>query len=101
MQVKPSNRNEVAEAVLIELAKLPQWRRIRFIERHFPGRIANDITIQHLHQLDDDSLMALGRFLDLEDTSIVGWPEPGLRIFASHLSSTRGRFSQLKIKGRV
>lgn len=38
----------------------------------------------------------MGRFLDIGKPTSSTWPILGLRIFASHLSSTRGRFSKLK-----
>ena len=90
------DRDALRAAVSHEWAKLPRSRRARVTERISHAAVAGSTSTDLLSCLDDQTLGQLGQFFDVGEPAPAGWSEPGLRIFASHLSSTRGRFVALK-----
>ncbi len=50
----------------------------------------------NLLALDDDQLIDLGEHFEAQETVDASWPEPGLRLFVSHVAGQRGNFGALQ-----
>ncbi len=94
--ISQNERTVITDAVLEHLRGLEPFRRRRLKDRLLPDRPGQQLDREALSALDGETLKALGRFLNVGDPQIAGWPKAGLRIFASHVAAARGRFGSLK-----
>lgn len=96
MPLTVEQRASIIDASLAYLGTLAAFRRRNFKGRLFPNHIGGQIARNDLDQLGDAELRRLDTFIQLGHARYVGWPQPGLRLFASHVAIARERFGPLR-----
>lgn len=90
MPLEEGERRELARLIEPKVHALPQFR-----QRLLCLRLGLEQPM-NLLALDDDKLTDLAEHFEVQETADGSWPDPGLRLFVSHVAGQRGNFGALQ-----